>query len=285
MHASTIKPVLTGRTIAVSESREMDVLSGLLQRRGAQVKRYPLVSIVDAPDPRPILDWLRWFIHSPPACLVLMTGEGLYRLLALIDAAPDLTRASFQAALSQTTIVARGPKPAKALRSLNLLPDLAPAQATTDGVIALLQELNLQGKSVGIQLYGDNPNKPLVNYLKAQGAQVNTVAPYRYASDLGQQQVAELIQGMASGDVDTVVFTSKSQVGRLFSVASELNVSNQLQEGLARVLIASVGPVVEQALRRRGFHADIQPNARFFMKPLVQAIMASDASLVSASSH
>ena len=50
---------LAGRTIAIAETRELDVFAGLLERRGARVLRYPLVQIVDAPDPRPVLQWLR----------------------------------------------------------------------------------------------------------------------------------------------------------------------------------------------------------------------------------
>ena len=44
---------LRGRTIAVAESRELEVLAGLLERRGARILRYPLVTILDAPDPGP----------------------------------------------------------------------------------------------------------------------------------------------------------------------------------------------------------------------------------------
>ena len=36
---------LTNKRIALSETRELDVLCGLLERRGATVLRFPLVSI------------------------------------------------------------------------------------------------------------------------------------------------------------------------------------------------------------------------------------------------
>ncbi len=45
---------LRGRTVAVAESRELEVFASLLERRGARVLRYPLVTILDAPDPAPV---------------------------------------------------------------------------------------------------------------------------------------------------------------------------------------------------------------------------------------
>src|SRR5256885_8420178 len=46
---------LAGRTIAVPETRELEVFAAMLERRGASVVRCPLVAIRDAPDPAPVL--------------------------------------------------------------------------------------------------------------------------------------------------------------------------------------------------------------------------------------
>ena len=50
---------LAGRTVAVPETRELEIFAGLLERRGARVLRCPLVSILDAPDPAPVLAFAR----------------------------------------------------------------------------------------------------------------------------------------------------------------------------------------------------------------------------------
>jgi uroporphyrinogen-III synthase len=47
---------LANCTIAVPETRELEVFASLLERRGATVLRCPLVAIRDAPDPTPVLD-------------------------------------------------------------------------------------------------------------------------------------------------------------------------------------------------------------------------------------
>lgn len=72
---------LAGRRIAVPETRELDVLARMLERHGAETLRCPLVAIRDAPDPAPVEAWLRRFVDDPPDHAVLLTGEGVERLL------------------------------------------------------------------------------------------------------------------------------------------------------------------------------------------------------------
>ena len=50
---------LAGRTVAVPETRELEVFAAMLERRGATVLRCPLVTIRDAPDPAPVLAFAR----------------------------------------------------------------------------------------------------------------------------------------------------------------------------------------------------------------------------------
>src|SRR5277367_1087169 len=71
---------LAGRRIVVPETREIEVLAGMLERHGATVIRCPLVAIRDADDPAPIVAWLQRFVATPPDDLILFTGEGLQRL-------------------------------------------------------------------------------------------------------------------------------------------------------------------------------------------------------------
>ena len=46
---------LAGRVIAIPETRQLDVLARLLERRGATVLKVPLVAIYDAPKREPVL--------------------------------------------------------------------------------------------------------------------------------------------------------------------------------------------------------------------------------------
>ena len=169
MSEHTLEQTLADRTIAVPETRELDVFAAMLERRGATVLRCPLVAILDAPDPVPVLDWLGWFVSGACDDLILLTGEGLRRLLACIDRNEPAVRTDFVAQLARVRKITRGPKPARALRELGLKSDIAAESPTTAGVIASLAAEPLAARHVGVQLYGDLA-KARIQYQVGAGA-------------------------------------------------------------------------------------------------------------------
>ena len=162
-------PPLAGRTVAVPETRELEVFASLLERRGAAVVRCPLVAIRDAPDPQPVLAFARALAAGAFDDLILSTGEGLRRILGCLELHEPALRDGFLAALAAVRKITRGPKPARALRELGLKPDLAAAVPTTAGIIATLSAEPLRGRRVAVQLYGTEPNRPLIDFLNARG--------------------------------------------------------------------------------------------------------------------
>jgi uroporphyrinogen-III synthase len=264
---------LSGRVIALPETRELDRLAQLLEEEGAQTLRCPLVAILDAPDERPAVAWLRALVTGGFDDLVFLTGEGLRRLVALAER--QGMREAVVTALGRARTITRGPKPARALHELGLAPTLPAGVPTTGGVIAALGALDLGGRRVGVQLYGEEPNRPLVEFLERAGATVSVVAPYVYASASDTSRVATLIEALAAGGVDALAFTSASQVDRLWQVARETQTEERLAEGLARVRVAAIGPVVVEALAARGVRAAIVPEKSFVMRRLVNALVES----------
>ncbi len=266
---SAQEQTLTGRTIAVPETRELEVFTAMRERRGATVLRCPLVAILDAPDPKPVLEWIGEFNSATFDDLILMTGEGLRRLLGCIELnAPELKDA-FVAQLARVRKITRGPKPARALRELGLKPDIAAQVPTTEGVIASLRAAgDLTGRSVGVQLYGTEPNRLLIDFLQSAGARVTTVAPYIYADKADDEAVRALLTQMAAGKVDVIAFTSARQVERMFSVGPPELVKSALE----RTQVASIGPVVTDTLARHNVIARLMPHDSFFMKPLTSAM-------------
>lgn len=264
---------LQGRRIAVPESRELDVFAGLLERRGASVLRCPLIDILDAPNPVPVLDWIRDFNGGSCDDLILFTGEGLRRLLSAIERHEPALRAPFAARLAQVRKIARGPKPARVLRELGLKPELTADPATTRGVIDLLKGLQLEGRRVGVQLYGAEPNLPLMEHLRLAGATTLPVAPYVYADAAADAEVLALVEQLEQGGLDAIAFTSMQQVERLFRVADSAGRHEALLAGLRRAVVASVGPVVADLLTAKGIGTQIVPADSFYMKPLTQALV------------
>jgi uroporphyrinogen-III synthase len=259
--------------IVVPESRELDLFAAMLEAQGATTLRCPMVAILDLDDDSAALDWLRRLASGGLDDLVLLTGEGLRRLLAIARRAG--VEAPVVAALARLRTVVRGPKPVRALREIGLAPGLSAQTPTTEGVIAILEGEALAGRRVGVQLYPGNPNEMLLDFLRGAGAVADPVLPYRYASDADTGRVREVIEAMAAGRVDLIAFTSSPQLRRLADVARESHIEDALQAGLARTRTAAVGPVVAAAITAMGGTVAIMPDDNFHMKPLVNAICAA----------
>ena len=84
--------------------------------------------------------------------------------------------------------------------------------------------------------------------------------------------MAGLIERMAAGGVEVIIFTSSPQVDRLYEVASERGMEETLRQGMERVRVAAVGQVVAETLRAKEARVDICPEQGFVMKNLVQLI-------------
>lgn len=262
---------LTGRRIVVPETRELGQLLRMLEERGADTVPCPMIAIRDAPDPAPVEAWLRRFTKGTCDDLVLMTGEGLRRLLGFARRI-DL-ESSFIDALRLTRKITRGPKPVRALREIGLGADVPADEPTTEGVIAALERHGLTGRRVGVQLYPSNPNERLRKFLEGAGAEVDPVLPYVYASEADNVRVIAVIAEMAAGQIDAIAFTSAPQVRRFRDVARAFGREAELRQGFERIIVAAVGPIVAAELAALGVQVNVTPRDNtFFMKPLVREL-------------
>ena len=273
MNPSTNAAPLAGVTIALPETREIARMAGMLEAAGATTLRCPLVALVDPSDWSPVDAWLATFTQIGFDDLILLTGEGLRRLM-------DRARSQgifdgFLAALAKTRRITRGGKPARVLHALGLAPDIAVSPPTSQGVIETLRPTDLRQRRIGVQLYGTDPNEHLVGFLNDAGAIVKVVAPYAHAPASDKGKVKELIAELAAGKVDVVAFTTASQIDRLWQVGVEAGLESDLQAGLARSRVAAMGPIVVEALHARGVRVDIVPEGHFVMKRLTGAIVAA----------
>jgi uroporphyrinogen-III synthase len=264
---------LSGRRIALPETRELDRLAHMFEEQGAEILRCPLVAIRDTPDPAPVREWLKRF---PFDDLILFTGEGLRRLHGIAQRSE--LEAVFLDGLRAARKITRGPKPERALRELGLKSDLRAEEPTTDGLITTLSDIDLRGRRIGVQLYPGNPNTRFTDFLRQVGAQPDAILPYVYASAADDEKVVELIDRMAGGAVDAIAFTSSPQVQRLFEIAAATRREEALRAAMQVMQIGAIGPVVAAELRRRGVEVTITPDRSYFMKPLVSAVVTAFSS-------
>jgi uroporphyrinogen-III synthase len=262
---------LNGYRILILETREEAQFSRLLAEQGADVVQCPMFTIRDAPDSAPIEAWIRRCIDKPFDDLVLMTGEGLRRLMKVARRA-GLDQ-DFVAALGKARKFARGPKPGRALRELGLEPQRTTEKPTSEGIAEMLARVDLRRHRVGLQLYPDKDHSVLIGAIAAQGAEVDPVIPYVYDAQAAEANIVTAIDEMANGHIDAIALTNLGQIRRLIEVARAHGFEARLRDGLAKTPIASVGPAVSDELTSHGLRTDIYPaNDAFFMKPLISAM-------------
>lgn len=265
---------LNGTRILILETREEAQFSKLLAEQGAEVVQCPMFTIEDAPDPAPVEAWIRRAIDKPFDDLVLMTGEGLRRIMKLARARG--LDAALVTALTKSRKFTRGPKPGKALREISLEAQQTTEKPTTEGVIEMLGKLGLKGRRLGLQLYPDKDHSALTGALSAQGADVDTVLPYAYDSKAADANIVAAIDDMAAGRIDSIALTNLGQVRRLVEAAKAHGSEARLRAGFERTLVASVGPAVSGELAAHGLRTDISPaDEAYFMRPLISAMAAA----------
>jgi uroporphyrinogen-III synthase len=265
---------LNGYRILILETREEAQFSRLLAEQGADVVQCPMFAINDAPDSAPVEAWIRRFIENPFDDLVLMTGEGLRRLMKV---ARRINRETdFVEAIGKARKFARGPKPGRALREIGLEPQMTTEKPTSEGVAEMLARIDLRDHRMGLQLYPDKDHSALIGAITLQGATVDSVTPYVYDAQAADTNILTAIDEMAQGYIDAIALTNLGQVRRLIEVARAQGIEARLREGLAKTPIASVGPAVSDELKSHGLRTDIYPaNDAFFMKPLISAMAAA----------
>ena len=262
---------LNGYRILILETREEAQFSRLLAEQGADVLQCPMFEIHDAPDSASIEAWIGRCIANPFDDLVLMTGEGLRRLIKVARNAR--IEADFVRAIGKARKFARGPKPGRALREIGLEAEVTTEKPTSEGIAEMLSRVDLKSHRVGLQLYPDKDHSALIGAIAAQGAAVDTVLPYVYDAKTADANIVAAIDEMVEGRIDAIALTNLGQVRRLVETARAKGCEARLREGLDKTLIASVGPAVSEELRSQGLRTDIYPaHDAYFMKPLISAM-------------
>src|ERR1700687_5530399 len=222
---------LNGYRILILESREEAQFSRLLAEQGADVLQCPMFTIRDAPDAAPIEAWIRRLIERPCDDVVLMTGEGLRRLMKVVWRIG--VEQDFVTALGKVRKFARGPKPGRALREIGLEPQMTTEKPTSEGIAEMLARVDLRGHRVGLQLYPDKDHSVLIGAVTAQGAEGDPVAPYVYDAQAADANIVTAIDEMAQGRIDAIALTSSGQVRRLIEVAQAHHCEKRLRDWLA----------------------------------------------------
>jgi uroporphyrinogen-III synthase len=251
-------PPLTGRRIALLESRKSEELSELVRRLGGTAISAPSVREV------PRHDDAATFIEATTTrradVAIFLTGVGATALLD--DANRRGQLAAVLDGLRQITVACRGPKPLGVMRRVGITPAIVTAKPhTTHELLDALASIDLGGKRVLVAHYGER-STDLTTALRERGASIVDVCPYEWALPEDVTPLTNLVRETIAGHVDAMLFTSQVQCRHLFAIAAQLDSAASLAAALNQdVVVGAVGPVCAQAIRDAGVTPDVIPES------------------------
>ncbi len=244
------------KTVAILESRLGRQFAELVAKHGGRPLHAPALAEVPDVERDAIAALVPRLEKHPPRAAIFQTGVGTRALFEATDAL-NLTQ-RFLSVLGKTIVAVRGPKPTGALRSRGARIDLSAAEPyTTTEVLAALAQTDLAGAAVVVQRYGVT-NRELQEALKARGASVTEIPTYRWSLPRDTGPLVGLLDALERRGVDAVAVTNAAQIYNLFELAGKLGRADALRGGLNATLIASVGPVSSDALRKFGVKVGIE---------------------------
>jgi uroporphyrinogen-III synthase len=252
----------SGLRVLSLESRRAPEMAALITRHGGRAIAAPSMKEVPLESNAEALAFARELTEGRLDMVIFLTGVGTRALTRVVET--RYSREQFAQALSRLKVVARGPKPAAALKELRAPVTVAvPEPNTWRDLLQALDEratlLPLQGSRVAVQEYGAS-NPELLAGLAQRGALVTRVPVYQWAlpDDLGPLRAA--VEAIARGEIDVVLFTTSVQVIHLLKVAEEMNLAEAVRRAFPRILVGSIGPVTSQELREHGLAVNIEPS-------------------------
>jgi uroporphyrinogen-III synthase len=256
-------PTFNGLRVLVLESRRARELGLIVTSYGGAPLVAPSMREVPLDSNAEAMSFADDLIDGGYDVVILLTGVGTRVLLDIVQRAHG-TRKRFVDALSNTMVVARGPKPLAVMRELQVPVWLtAPEPNTWRELLAALDarkaEVSLDGLNVAVQEYGAS-NPDLLAGLESRGARVTRVPVYQWALPEDLEPLRTAIRAVAHGDLDVALFTTATQVVHLLKVAETMDLRDAVVSGLRRMVVASIGPTTSEELRQQGIEVDMEPS-------------------------
>ncbi|HZS72055.1 MAG TPA: uroporphyrinogen-III synthase [Candidatus Acidoferrum sp.] len=265
-----------GLRVLSFESRRAVELARLIASYGGKPVSAPALREVPLAPDSLALDFAAGLMAGRFQMVIFLTGVGVQ---ALVSACAKVYGAEpFLDALRRAQIVVRGPKPAAALRELQIpVAAMAREPNTWREVLQAIDsaKLPLAGTNVAVQEYGVS-NGELLAALRERGAQITQVPVYQWALPEDTGPLREGIALLVRGEIDVVLFTTGVQVMHLFKFAAQhpgqpnsAYSADMLRHALRSVVVASIGPSTTEALEQYGLRADLQasrPKMGFLVK-------------------
>ncbi|ADG82000.1 uroporphyrinogen-III C-methyltransferase [Thermincola potens] len=255
------KKPLFGKRVLVTRSREQaSALSEKIEALGGEPWEFPTIDIAEPDDFGPMdraieeiekYDWI-----------ILTSVNGVKSFFKrLNDKTKDIRD------LKGIRLCAIGPKTREELEKYGLRCDFVPNEYRAEAIIEGLKNEDMSGKKVLLPR-ADIARKIIPDTLKELGAEVEEVVAYKTVMGAGNAQL--LRDMLAEKKLQILTFTSSSTVKNFVQMLDAPN----LQDLLADVTVASIGPITSNTAKELGIRVDVEAQ-EYTIDGLVEAILKS----------
>lgn len=251
---------LAGLTVVSFESRRAAEMAKLIESYGGKPVVAPSMREVPLESNTEAIAFARALAAGEFNLVIFLTGVGTQALTRIVETV--YSREQFVQALNRVTVVARGPKPAAALKEIGVSVAISvPEPNTWHDLLRSLDEkrdsIRLSGCRIAVQEYGAS-NAPLLAALAERGARVTRVPVYQWDLPADLAPLRSAVAAIADHKIDVALFTSSIQVAHLFRVAAETGREDAMRRGFHRILVGSIGPLTSDTLRNHGVSLDFE---------------------------
>ena len=235
---------LRGARIGLTGVRRAEDTAEFVRRLGGVPVLAPAIETVSeeatAPDLGPLLRGEYRFVF-------FLTGVGARALFRVAEERGQTDE--LRSALSEMTVIARGPKARGALKGSGVTVHWQPSEATLAALAAGLARFDLAGHAALVQWAGfadDAFRAALVN----RGARVVDLHLYRHGASSNEGPVLAAIDLIEKGELDFLTFTSAIGVRGFFAIAERHGRDDDLLAALrqGKTRLVAVGTVTAAAL-------------------------------------
>ncbi len=251
-------PSFRGARVLSFESRRATEVATLITTFGGRPMIAPALREVPIEANADAVEFAQALVRGEFDVVVFLTGVGVRALISAVETV--CSRPELAAALARTKVVARGPKPLAVLRELQVPVWVAAPEPNTwrelmTALDAKADEFTVAGARIAVQEYGVS-NPELLAALRARGADVTQVPVYQWALPEDLTPLENAVTALCDNAVEVVLVTSSVQIVHLWEVAGARH--HEVQQGLARAFVASIGPTTSEELRRRGLTPQLE---------------------------
>jgi uroporphyrinogen III methyltransferase/synthase len=237
-------PLFGKRVLVTRPEHSADGLATLLRDAGAEPVRAPVIRIAPPLDGAPLARAARE--AATYDWIVFTSANGV---AAFFD---SLAAQSLDArALGTANVLAIGPATARALAIRGVRADLVPEEFRGEAAAAALIAVGDVKDRLVLLPRAEVARDALPDALRSAGARVDVVTAYRNVP-VDEAARASLRALVVEGAIDIVTFTAPSTVRETLAVLGDDGVSL-----LARVTVASIGPVTTEAAMKAGVRVDV----------------------------